>query len=55
MVAAARADWAAGVAFGMALSEAALFVGLLAPALRVLRDEPADVPGASGAGREAAP
>jgi len=55
MVAAARSDWVAGVAFGMALSEAALFTGLLAPALRVLRHEGADVSGASGADVEAAP
>jgi len=55
MVAAARTDWVAGVAFGMALSEAALFVGLFVPALRVLRLEAADAPGASGTDVEAAP
>jgi O-antigen/teichoic acid export membrane protein len=50
MVAAARSDWVAGVAFGMALSEAAMFVGILVPALRVLADERA-----FGAGVGAAP
>ena len=39
MFAAARSGWLAGVAFGMAVSEAAMFFGLLTPALRVLRDQ----------------
>ena len=39
MAVASRTDSVAGVAFGMALSEAAMLLGLLAPALRVLRDD----------------
>ena len=37
MVATAASGWLAGVAWGMAASEAALLLGLLLPALRVLR------------------
>lgn len=41
MVATAASGWLAGVAWGMAASEAAMVAGLLGPALRVLRGVPA--------------